>query len=451
LEEAVKGRESAALIFRDFERNYPLIEHGEGIYLFDIDGKRYIDGSSGSCAVTNIGHGVREVIEAVQANIREYAYCPSHCFANRRALELAELLASIAPQGLNQVWLVSDGSEATETAVKFARQFHVVRGKPLKSLVISRWLSYHGATLGALGYGGHPFRRGLFLPLCQNMPHIPPAYCYRCDFDLTYSACDLQCAWALEKEIRRQGPENVAAFIAEPVVGAALGAVPPVDEYFAIIREICDRHDVIFIADEVMTGFGRTGEMFGMGNWGVKPDIMACAKGVSGGYLPLGAVIMDERIIHTMKDAGQNVISGHTYCAHHLMAAAASAVVQYIIRNGLVGRSRENGAYFIEQLKALKAHEIVGDVRGIGLFAGLEFVKDKEAKEPFAAQKQVANRIGTKALTRGLITYPGTGNLDGVKGDHILMAPPLIIERDQIDEIVAILDASISDVENELL
>lgn len=447
----MKSRQSPHLVFRDFERDYRLIERGEGIYIFDADGRRYIDGTSGSAAVTNVGHGLREVIEAVETNIRQYAYCPSHYFVNRPALELSELLASVAPEGLNKVWLVGDGSEATETAVKFARQYHMVRGNDSKSIVISRWLSYHGATLGALGFGGHPIRRSPYLPLYRNMPHIPPAYCYRCDYGSTYPECDVQCAWALEKEIRRQGPENVAAFIAEPIVGAALGAVPPVDEYFGIIREVCDRYDVLFIADEVMTGFGRTGKMFGMDNWKVKPDLMACAKGITGGYVPLGAVIMNERIITSMREAGQNVISGHTYSAHHLIAAAAIAVIQYIVEEGLVEKSRENGAYFIERLETLRAHETVGDVRGRGLFAGVEFVLDKENKEPFPAKDQVSSRIGSEALDLGLVTYPGSGNVDGDQGDHILLAPPLIIERDQIDDIVSILDDSISRLEDELL
>ena len=447
----MEGKESPALIFRDFERDYRIIERGAGIYVYDEDGQQYMDGASGSAAVANIGHGVQEVIEAIERHVREYAYCPSHYFANRPAMELAELLASISSNGLSQVWLVGDGSEATETAVKFARQYHVARGNPSKSIVISRWLSYHGATLGALGFGGHSERRSTFLPLYQNMPHIPAAYCYRCPFGLTYPDCDVRCAWALEEEIQFQGPQNVAAFIAEPVVGAALGAVPPVDEYFGIIREICTRYDVIFIADEVMTGFGRTGQMFGMQNWEVTPDMMACAKGITGGYVALGAVIMEEKIIQTMKEAGQNVISGHTYSAHHLMAAVGLAVVQYILDNDLVNRAQENGAYFIEKLDMLTAHKIVGDVRGKGLFAGLELVKDKETKEPFEAERRIGARVGSEALERGLITYPGTGNVNGVLGDHILMAPPLIITRTQIDEMVEILDQAISSVEANVL
>jgi adenosylmethionine-8-amino-7-oxononanoate aminotransferase len=428
-----------------------MLERGSGVYLYDEDGKKYIDGCSGSAAVANIGHGVPELIEAIEKSVREYAYCPSHFFANRHAIRLAELLASIAPDGLDYVWLVSDGSEATETAVKFARQYQLVRGNSSKSLVISRWHSYHGATLGALGFGGQPYRRKSFLPLYQNMPHIPANYCYRCEYNLTYPDCGVRCAWALEDEILRQGPENVAAFIAEPVVGAALGAVPAVDEYFAIIREICDRYDVVLIVDEVMTGFGRTGHMFGIDNWDVKPDIIACAKGLTGGYVPLGAVIMHQKIIKAMVERGQNVITGHTYSAHHLMAAAATAAVQYVLDQDLVDRSRNVGEYFIKKLQVLMEKEIVGDVRGKGLFIGIEFVKDKETKEPFLPEAQIAARVGEEALENGLITYPGTGNVKGVSGDHILLAPPLTISLDQIDDIVEILDRAITTVERDFI
>jgi adenosylmethionine-8-amino-7-oxononanoate aminotransferase len=446
----MKGKDSSALVFRDFDRDYRMLERGSGIYLYDEDGKQYIDGTSGSAAVANIGHGVPEVIEAIEQSVREYAYCPSHFFANRHAMKLAELLASIAPEGLEYVWLVSDGSEATETAVKFARQYHLVRGNSSKSLVISRWNSYHGATLSALGFGGESYRRRSFLPLYQNMPHIPANYCYRCDYDLTYPDCGLRCARALEDEILRQGPDNVAAFIAEPVVGAALGAVPAVDGYFATIREICDRYDVVFIADEVMTGFGRTGCMFGIDNWEVKPDIIACAKGLTGGYVPLGAVILHEKIIRTMVEGGQNVITGHTYSAHHLIAAAATAAVQYVLDQDLVNRSRNAGDYFMKKLLALKEKEIVGDVRGKGLFIGIEFVKNKQTKEPFPPEAQISACVGEAALENGLITYPGTGSVKGASGDHILLAPPLTISHDQIDEIVDILDRAITIVERDV-
>ena len=440
-----------ALIFRDFEREYPFISHGEGIYLYDESGKRYIDGSSGSAAVTNIGHGVKEVVSVIEAEAKRLAYCPSHYFANRSAVELANLLVEVSPNGLNRVWLVSDGSEATENAVKLARQYQIEKGTPSKSVIICRWQSYHGATLGALGFGGLTSRREKYLPLFVDSPHIPAAYCYRCYFEKEYPTCGLLCAWSLEKTIREVGPENVAAFIAEPVVGAALGAVPPVDEYFPMIRRICDKYDVLFIADEVMTGFGRTGEMFGMDNWKIKPDIMACAKGISGGYVPLGAVIADGKILDLMEKNNSNFISGHTYSAHHLIAAVGVEAIRYILKNDLVVKGRENGRYFLQEMKNLATHSIVGDVRGKGLFAGIELVRDKRTKEPFPLKAQISVKVGAEALRRGLITYPGSGSVDGVEGDHILMAPPLTIERSEIDQIVSILDESIAVVQRQVL
>jgi len=447
----VNNKSESPLIFRDFERQYPIIEHGEGIYLYDEDGKRYIDGSSGSAAVTNIGHGIEEVIQTIEAQSRKLAYCPSHYFVNRPALELAELLATITPEGLNRVWLVSDGSEATENAVKLARQYQIERGHASKFLVVCRWQAYHGATLASLGYGGHTFRRRKYMPLFQNSPHIPPAYCYRCYFEKTYPECGILCALALEKMIRQLGPENVAAFIAEPVVGAALGAVPPPDGYFQMVREICDKYDVIFIADEVMTGFGRTGEMFGMNNWKVKPDIMACAKGISGGYVPLGAVIANEKILELMKKNKSSIVSGHTYSAHHMIAAVAVAVIKYLLENDLVAKSKENGDYLLEQMNRLMDHQMVGDVRGKGLFVGVEFVKDRATKQPFAPSDRIADRVGVEALKRGLIAYPGTGSVDGVMGDHIFVAPPLIISQSEIDEMVAILEESVGCIKGQIL
>jgi adenosylmethionine-8-amino-7-oxononanoate aminotransferase len=250
--------------------------------------------------------------------------------------------------------------------------------------------------------------------------------------------------------IRQQGSENVAAFIAEPIVGASLGAVPPVDEYFGIIREICDKYDVLFIADEVMTGLGRTGQMFGMDLWKVKPDMMSLAKGLSAGYLPLGAVAVREEILELLKKKKSNIASGHTFSAHHITAAVGIAAVQYLLKNDLVSKSRENGAYLLKKLEKLLKHPIVGDVRGRGLFAGIELVKNRKTKQPFSAEEQVAARVGAEALKRGLITYPGTGSVDGVSGDHILLAPPLIITKPQIDEMLSIFDESIGEVEKKV-
>jgi adenosylmethionine-8-amino-7-oxononanoate aminotransferase len=370
--------------------------------------------------------------------------------AHRPILDLADRIAALAPGDLNRVWFVSGGSEATENAVKLARQYHVERGQPSRFKVISRWQSYHGGTLGALGYGGHTFRRRKYLPALNDQPKIPPAYRYRCAFCHDRSACNLECARALERTIRLEGPENVAAFIAEPVVGAALGAVPPPAGYFTAIREICDRYEVLFIADEVMTGFGRTGRMFAMEHWGVVPDIVAVAKGISGGYTPLGAVVAREHLIAQFERNGSNFVGGHTFTGNPLSCAVGLAVIDYLLAHDLVTQANSVGSYFLARLEALRSHPIVGDVRGMGMLVGLELVKNKETREPFPPEQRISARIGVEALERGLISYPGTGSVDGVEGDHILFGPPLIMTREQVDELVDILDRSISAVESTL-
>src|SRR5438067_9354608 len=323
---ALVGVEGRHVLVRDFRRRYIVADHAEGVYVWDEDGKRYLDGSAGSSAVVSIGHGVAEIADVMAEQAKRLAYAPMHMFTHRPIIELADLIAELAPGSLNKVWFVSGGSEATENAVKLARQYHMENGKGTKFIVISRWQSFHGNTFGAMGYGGHTFRRRRYLPMVQNAPHIPPAYRYRCDYCADRPACTLKCADALEKEVRRQGPDNVAAFIAEPVVGAALGAVPAPDGYFQRIREICDKYDVLFIADEVMTGFGRTGTNFGINHWGVVPDLIATAKGVSGGYTPLGAVIATDELVEVLECNAANFVAGHTYTGNPLSSAVGLAV-----------------------------------------------------------------------------------------------------------------------------
>jgi adenosylmethionine-8-amino-7-oxononanoate aminotransferase len=448
LRESAEGKH---VIARDFSRRYRLAERGEGIYVWDDEGNRYIDSSAGSSAVVAIGHGVAEVAEAMADQARKLAFAPMHMFTHRPIIELTDLLAELAPGTLNKVWLVSGGSEATENAVKLARQYHLERGNATKQLVISRWEAFHGATLGALGFGGHTFRRRRYLPLLQNQPHIPPAYRYRCEFCGDRPACTLQCARALEKEIRRQGAENVAAFIVEPVVAAALGAVPAPEGYFQSIRETCDRYDVLLIADEVITGFGRTGRMWGIEHWGVEPDLIATAKGMSGGYVPLGGVIAKEEIVATLERNRSNFVAGHTYVGHPVAAAAGVAALRYLLEHDLVENSRIQGERLLRRLRELlDRHSIVGDVRGLGLMAGVEFVRERATKEPFPAAERVVYRIADAALDRGLITYPLQGCVDGVEGDMIKITPPLCISADQVDELVALLGESIAAVEREL-
>jgi len=420
---------------------------GEGVYVWDDEGKRYIDGSAGPICV-NIGYGVKEVAEAVARQMEEIAYAHSSHFTAESVLECAERLARFAPPNLNRVFFCSGGSEATEAAAKMARQYHLERGDASRYKVVARWQSYHGNTLGALSMSGNIARRRRYTPMLLDFPHIPPAYCYRCWFGKTHDSCNLDCAWALDREIRAVGPEYVSAFIAEPVVGATLGTVPAPKGYFQVIREICDEHGVLFIADEVMTGFGRTGRNFGIEHWGVEPDIMATAKGLSSGYLPLGAVIASDKVYDTFKDPFAH---GHTFGSHPVACAAGVAVIDHLEKHRLVERSAKLGGYLLKQLETLRDHPSVGDIRGLGLFAGIEFVRNKESKEPFPTETKFSQRVLERCIRNGLLVYPGTATVDGVRGDHIQVAPPLVVTRPQIDEIVELLDRSIAEAEREVL
>ena len=428
-----------------FSRSGKLIRlaGGEGVYVWDDEGRRYIDGSSGPVCVV-IGHGVKEVAEAAARQMSKISFAHSSHFTTDSVIECADKLAKFSPPGLKHVFFTSGGSEATEAAAKMARQYHLERGENRRYKIISRWQSYHGNTLGALSMSGNIPRRRNYIPMLLDFPHIPPAYCYRCWFGKDRESCSLECAWALEREIKINGAEHISAFIAEPVVGATLGTVPAPEGYFQIIREICDRYDVLFIADEVMTGFGRTGKNFAIEHWRVEPDIIATAKGISSGYIPLGAVIASEKVFKAFKNP---FVHGHTYGSHPVACAVGSAVLDYIEKNRLVKRSEELGKYFLDKLQSLKDSDSVGDVRGIGLFSGIEFVKDKPSKEPFSAEARFNQMILEHCFNNGLLVYPGFGSVDGVKGDHIQVAPPLIISRSQIDEIVQILAKSVIEAE----
>lgn len=425
----------------------PLLKlvRGEGIYVWDEAGNRYIDGSSGPICV-NIGYGVREVWEAAMKQFERLPFAHSFHHSVEVVVKCAEKLAEFTPPSLTRVFFCCGGSEATESAAKMARQYHLERGEWSRYKVIARWQSYHGNTLGALSMSGNIQRRRLYVPMLLDFPHIPPAYCYRCWFDKTPESCDLQCAWALETAIKAVGPEYVSAFIAEPVVGATLGTVPAPEDYFKIIREICDRYGVLFIADEVMTGFGRTGRRFALEHYGVEPDIMAVAKGLSSGYIPLGAAVASERVYEAFK---KPFFHGHTYTGHPVACAVGLAVMEYIERHNLVERAAEMGRHLLKGLQDLYDYGIVGDVRGLGLFAGIEFVSDRESKRPFSPEKRVHQRVYEACLRNGLLIYPGSGTVDGVRGDHIQVAPPLIVSHGEVDEIVDRLYRSIGEVERE--
>jgi adenosylmethionine-8-amino-7-oxononanoate aminotransferase len=450
MKQAVVGWDLRRVVFRDLERDYPVVERGEGIYLYDTKGRKYIDGSGGSSVVTSIGHGNKRVAAVMAEQAQTIAFSPAHCFANKPHIELCHKIAEIAPPGMKHSFLLSGGSEATENAVKFARQYEFERNNRGKSTVIGRWQGFHGNTFGAMTASGITYRRRIYGPMLGHSVKIPPCFCYRCEWGLSPGKCNLECARALRKAIRQEGPENVLAFIAEPVVGAALGAVPAVPEYFPLVREICDEQDVLFIADEVMTGFGRTGANFGVNHWGVVPDIIATAKGVSGGYTPLAVVILRDKIMDLLRERHSNFRGGHTYCANPLSARVGAEVLAIIQEQHLIENSRRMGERLLAGLRKLLDHPTVGDVRGKGLMAGVEFVRTKQTKQPFPAEYKFGKRLFEEAFARGLVIFPGSGTVDGVEGDHILMAPPFIITESQVDDLLLILDEAIGAVEKGL-
>ncbi len=433
------------VFYRNPSKNYPTAVRAEGVMIYDQDGKAYIDGSGGA-VVVSIGHGVREIDQAMRQQASRIAFAHGSQFTTEAAVGLARRIVDICPPGLEWVYFLSGGSEAIETAIKMARQYQVDRGMPSKYKVISRWTSYHGNTLGALALGGHTGRRKYYLPLIQHTPHIVPAYCYRCPFGRTPDACALECAADLESTILYEGPDSVSAFLAEPVVGATAGALVPRDGYFQKIREICDRYDVLLIVDEVMSGVGRCGKNFAIEHWGVVPDMIVGSKGLAGGYSPIFSVVTTEKVHTAIKEGNGAFVHGHTYSQNPLSCAVASAVLDYIRDHDLVARSAAMGAYLLQRLQRLYRNPIVGDVRGLGLMAGVEFVADRNTRRPFAPQLKLNALITNRAFEKGLIVYPGGGGADGVNGDHVLLAPPFVITEAQIDRLVEILDESISEI-----
>ena len=437
--------------YRDFFRSHLKIVRGEGVHVFDEHGKKYLDASGGANASIPIGHGVIPVIDAMIEQARKVSFVPMHLFSNEPAERLCDEIAKIAPSGLTTTWLVNSGSEATDNAVKIVRQYNFERGSNEKLKIITRWQSFFGNTLGALSVGGHTFRRSKYMPLLKEMPHITPAYCYRCWFRREYPDCDIDCATFLEKVVRQEGPSCVAGFIAEPIVGATTGATTPPKEYFPIIREICNKYDMKFIADEVQCGMGRTGKWFALEHWKVAPDLITTAKGLAGGYTPLGAVIVRDSIVEQFIKSKSNIVGGHTSCANPLSSAVGLAVIRYVKENGLIEKCSDIGNYLKKRLTELhEKHPIVGDVRGMGLMIGIEFVKDKKTKEPFPSEAKIAATVTNEALERGVIVYPGTGTADGILGDHILLTPPFIITKEHADEITSVLDESIRAVEDHI-
>ncbi|QHQ36566.1 aspartate aminotransferase family protein [Algicella marina] len=421
----------------------PTAVGGEGCYLIDSNGKRYLDGSGGA-AVSCLGHGNPAVTAAVAEQMQAVAFAHTGFFTSEPAEMLADYLIARAPGTLDRVYFVSGGSEAVEAAIKLARQYCLERGEPERRNVIARRQSYHGNTIGALAAGGNAWRREPFLPILPEMNHIDPCYAYRYQRDgETEEAYGQRAAQALEEEILRLGPESVMAFIAEPVVGATLGAVTAAAGYFTAVREICDRYGVLLILDEVMCGMGRTGHLFACDADGVAPDILCIAKGLGAGYQPIGAMLCSKQIFDAIADGSGFFQHGHTYVGHPTATAAGLAVVQEIESRDLIAQVRQRGHVLRSALEeAFGQHPNVGDIRGRGLFLGLELVADRQSKEPLDPAMKVAAQVKAAAFEAGLICYPMPGTVDGRKGDHILLAPPFIIEEAQVGELVEKLDTA---------
>lgn len=420
---------------------------GEGCYVIDADGNRYLDASSGP-AVSCLGHGDPAVRAALHRQLDRLAFAYSGFFTSEPAEQLAELVVSHAPGDLNWMFYVSSGSEAVEAAIKLARQYHIERGRPERTRLIGRRQSYHGNTLGALSAGGNVLRRRPYGPLLIETSHISPCYEYRHRVDGESShEYGQRAARELEEEILRLGPDTVMAFLAEPVVGATLGAVPAVDGYFATVREICDRYGVLLILDEVMCGMGRTGHLFACDHDGVVPDIMCLAKGLGGGYQPLGAMLCTDEVHGAIVEGSGVFVHGHTYQAHPMGAAAGLAVVRALLERRLVERVADMTDWFEARLRdRFGQHPHVGDIRGRGFFQGLELVADRESKATFDPALSVSERLRRTALANGLACYPTRGAADGVRGDHVILAPPFIISESELDEAVDLLGRSIDQV-----
>jgi len=430
---------------RNCKANLPLAVRGDGVYIVDSNGKRYID-ASGGAAVSCLGHSNARVIAAIEAQLERLAFAHTGFFSSVPAEALAEALIGQAPGRLDRVYLVSGGSEAVEAAIKLARQYFIEIGQPLRHRVIARQQSYHGNTLGALAAGGNMWRREPFAPLMIDTTHISPCYAYRGqqagESEVDYGQ---RAANELEAEILRLGAEHVMAFIAEPVVGATLGAVPPVDGYYRRIREICDRYGVLLILDEVMCGMGRTGSLFACEQDGIAPDIMTIAKGLGAGYQPIGAMLCTDTVYQAIEQGSGFFQHGHTYIGHPAACAGAQAVLAEILEQGLVARVREKGQAFRAALQErFGEHPNIGDIRGRGLFVGMEFVSDRASKTPFAPAQGLNRKFKQAAFDTGLICYPMGGTIDGRQGDHVLLAPPFIIDDNHITEIVDKLDQALA-------
>jgi len=429
---------------RRLDRTLPAAVRAEGVWIYDADGRKYLDASGGPICV-NVGHGRSDVADAISRQARRVNYVHGTMFTTEILEELARRLSLHAPSVIERFYFCSGGSEAVETAMKLACQIQAARGEAGRFRVISRWHAYHGSTLGALSMTGKPSMRDPFLPMLPPSIHIPPPYCLRCHYRLTYPDCGVRCAHALEDAIRLEGSRTISAFLAETVCGATIGAVVPPPEYYRIVAEICKRHGVLLILDEVMCGMGRTGKWFAAEHYGLEPDLMVLGKGLSGGYAALSAVGCRQEHMDLLLRSPGNFIHGHTFSHHPVAAAAGLAVVDILEKEDLVQRAHDLGKYLGEILMPLEKHPHVAQVRGIGMMWAVELVKEKETLKPFPRAEKVAERVWQALMGSGVITYTCIGFAQG-EGDAVMFGPPFIITREEVDWAVATLESVLLEV-----
>ena len=443
--------QSTHVFHRQLAKRPPVAVSGQGIWLRDAEGRSYID-ASGGAAVSCLGHGHPDVIAAMHRQVDQLAYAHTSFFTTEVAEQLADLLVGSAPAGMSHVYFVSGGSEAVEAALKMARQYFVEIGQPQRRHFIARRQSYHGNTLGALAVGGNEWRREQFRPLLIDVTHVSPCYEYRGRLpDETPEAYGQRLVAELARTIEELGPDNVMAFVAETVGGATAGVLTPVPGYFKGIRDLCDRHGILLILDEVMCGMGRTGTLHACEQEGVVPDLLTVAKGLGGGYQPIGAVLAQGRIVEAMRQGSGLFQHGHTYLGHAVACAAALAVQQVIQRDHLLTQVRDRGAYLASRLRdELGDHPHVGDIRGRGLFWGLELVQDRANRQWFEPSLKLHARLKSAAMEEGLMIYPMGGTVDGRCGDHVLLAPPFISSEGEVDQIVTRLRRSLDRVVSDI-
>jgi len=420
---------SSSLFSRNLRKDYPIAIRGEGCWIVAADGRRYLD-ASGQAAVVSIGHGVPQIGRAMAEQSNQIAFAHTTQFHSQSAEKLAARVLAIAPTNFREggrVYFTSGGSEATETAIKLVRQYFLEAKQPARYRIVSRKQSYHGSTLGAMSVSGNVGRRAPYAPMIPEWGHVASCFCYHCPFDKTYPECNLACADDFEVFVQNNDASTVAAFIFEPVVGATLGAASAVDGYTARIGEICKKHGILLIADEVMCGMGRTGKPFACEHWGLEPDIILTGKGIASGYAPLGAVLVAPRVVEMYEQGTAAFMHGFTYQAHPVATAAGNAVFDFLEAHQLLQRVEPMGRELRTALSKLEAHPNVGQVRGLGLLQAVEFVKDKISREPFPKEAGIAEKIRQAALEKNVLTYPSQGTVDGTRGDHVLLAPPFTI------------------------